>query len=83
MAQSQTTARYTVCPAVVGSQTSYIMWNDAEQAAATGAPAVSPYKPGSPSDREWTRFYNRARTAPSGITPKFGHRVLTARPVSS
>lgn len=69
-----TTTRNTVCPAVVGTQTSYIMWNDAEQAAATGAPCVSPYKAGSGSDREWVRFYNRALAAPSGIT-SFGHRV--------
>lgn len=72
-----TPARYTVCPVVVGTQTSFIMWNDAEQAAATGAPAVSPYKRGTPSDREWQRFYNRARTAPSGIT-SFGHPVSSA-----
>lgn len=69
--------RYTVCPAVVGTQTSYIMWHDAEHAASIGAPAVSPYKIGSPSDREWKRMFNRARTAPSGIT-SMGLRLQSA-----
>ncbi len=53
--------RHTVAPAVVGTVTSYIMWADAEHAAAIGAAPVSPYKPKSPTDREWTRRYNVAR----------------------
>lgn len=67
--------RYTVCPAITNTQTSYIAWNDAEQAAATGADPVSPYKAGTPSDREWVRHFYGAIASPSGFTPS-GHRII-------
>lgn len=53
-------ARHTVCPQPVGLATNNVFWNDADYAAAIGAPAISPFKPGSASDREWVRYFNRS-----------------------
>lgn len=68
-------AIHTVCPQAVDTQTSYIMWDNADYAASICAPKISPYLPGSPSDRQWVRMYNRAATSPSGITPQ-GRRLV-------
>ena len=71
--------RQTVCPQPVDTQTSYISWNDAEQAASVGAPCESPHKQGTPADREWVRFYNRAVQCLriSGVTGA-GYRRVSA-----
>jgi hypothetical protein len=53
-------ARYTVCAPAVGLITSNILWNDADHAAATGAPCVSPFKPATPDHCEWVRTYRKA-----------------------
>lgn len=53
--------RQTVCVEPVGLVTNNILWNDAEHAAAMGSEPVSPFKPGSHSDKIWMRHFNEAR----------------------
>lgn len=64
-------ARHTVCAPAVGLLTSNILWNDADHAAAIGAPCENPFKAKSADDREWTRTYRIAidRLSICGVTP--------------
>lgn len=53
--------RQTVCVKPTGLMTNNVFWNDADHAAAIGAPAISPFKKSSPTDLAWLRYFNRSR----------------------